>query len=201
MIIGIYAIKNNVTNKIYIGKTTDFEIRKKEHIRKLKAKRHHNRHLQSSFNKNGIDSFVFDIIEKCDLGHLDEKEKYWIEFYKTTNDNNGYNIMSGGQGGKGTKEVIEKQRKSQEKNKKKVYAFNLNGELCLSWDSIKECSKDLLVNPCDIRRTITKQQYSCRGYILQSNSTFEKRDSPSERAKLRERNLDGTFKKFPALEF
>ena len=77
---------------------------------------------------------------------MDEKEKYWIEFYKTTNDNNGYNIMSGGQGGKGTKEVIEKQRKSQEKNKKKVYAFNSNGELCLSWDSIKECSKDLLVS-------------------------------------------------------
>ena len=196
MIICIYAIKNNVTNKFYIGKTTDFETRKKEHIRKLKAKRHHNRHLQSSFNKDGIDSFVFDIIEKCDLEHLDEKEKYWIEFYKTTNDNNGYNIMSGGQGGKGTKEVIEKQRKSQEKNKKKVYAFNSNGELCLSWDSIKECSKDLLAYPCDIRRTIIKQQYSCRGYILQNNSTFEKRESPSDKAKLRERNLDGTFKKF-----
>ena len=196
MIICIYAIKNNVTNKFYIGKTTDSETRKKEHIRKLKAKRHHNRHLQSSFNKDGIDSFVFDIIEKCDLEHLDEKEKYWIEFYKTTNDNNGYNIMSGGQGGKGTKEVIEKQRKSQEKNKKKVYAFNSNGELCLSWDSIKECSKDLLAYPCDIRRTIIKQQYSCRGYILQNNSTFEKRESPSDKAKLRERNLDGTFKKF-----
>ena len=102
MIICIYAIKNNVTNKFYIGKTTDFETRKKEHIRKLKAKRHHNRHLQSSFNKDGIDSFVFDIIEKCDLEHLDEKEKYWIEFYKTTNDNNGYNchIVTGKQIGR-----------------------------------------------------------------------------------------------------
>ena len=77
-----------------------------------------------------------------------------------------------------------------------MYAFNSNGELCLSWDSIKECSKDLLAYPCDIRRTIIKQQYSCRGYILQNNSTFEKRESPSDKAKLRERNLDGTFKKF-----
>ena len=77
-----------------------------------------------------------------------------------------------------------------------MYAFNPNGELCLSWDSIKECSKDLLVNPCDVRRTIIKQQYSCRGYILRNNSTFEKRESPSDKVKLRERNLDGTFKKF-----
>jgi len=190
----IYIIRNIITNKVYIGKTHCFSTRKKEHLRKLKYGKHINKYLQYSYDKYGKDVFSFSILENCDNLLLDEREKYWISIYNSTNDLKGYNLTHGGEGGIGTKETTEKQSKSQDKNKKKVYAFTLEGKIYKTWDSIKQCSKELLVNSCDIRRTIHQKQYSCKGYILQNNNIFDKRLTPSEKSKLRLRNSDGTFK-------
>lgn len=189
----IYIIKNTINNKVYIGKTTCFLNRKKEHLRKLKSGKHINQHLQSAYNKYNKDVFVFDILEECEDIVLNDKEKYWISFYNSVNDSYGYNLMYGGEGGIGTKETREKQSKSHDKNKKKVYGFTIKGELHKVWDSIKTCSKELSVNTCDIKRTIFQKQYSCKGYILQNVEIFDSRKSRSDKAKERVRNINGTF--------
>lgn len=190
----IYIIKNILTDKVYIGKASCFIKRQKEHLRKLKSGKHVNKHLQHSYNRYGKDLFSFNILEECDDIFLDEREKYWIAFYNSTDDSKGYNLMYGGEGGVGTKETKEKQSKAHDKNKKRVYGFTLKGDVYKVWDSIKECSKELLASPCDIRRTIYQKQYSCKGYILQANDSFDNRFTPSEKANLRLRNSDGTFK-------
>lgn len=44
----------------------------------------------------GIRNFSFDIIEKVPFKELNNREKYWIQFYDSYN--NGYNLTRGGRG-------------------------------------------------------------------------------------------------------
>ena len=60
---------------------------------------HNNDYLQKSFNKYGLDCFSFYILEKCSPDDLDEREIYYIDYYKTLNDSYGYNLKAGGQEG------------------------------------------------------------------------------------------------------
>lgn len=46
--------------------------------------------------KHGIKNFDFSIIEECNREDLNEREKYWIAYYDSTNPEKGYNILEGG---------------------------------------------------------------------------------------------------------
>lgn len=91
---GIYAIKNNANNKLYIGQSIDIEERRKAHFEALRSGRHYNRYLQNSFNKHGEHNFSFEILEETQ--NLDEREKYWISYYDTCSKVKGYNLLTGG---------------------------------------------------------------------------------------------------------
>jgi hypothetical protein len=41
----------------------------------------------------GPENFTFEIIEDCERAKLDEKERYWIEFYRAMEF--GYNMRCG----------------------------------------------------------------------------------------------------------
>lgn len=56
---------NISTRKYYIGSTINYKERKRVHFKDLKENRHHNIYLQRSFNKHGINSFKFIVIETC----------------------------------------------------------------------------------------------------------------------------------------
>jgi group I intron endonuclease len=92
MICGIYRIFNKETKKSYIGSSTNIEHRWEQHISALRLSRHKNAHLQSSYNKHGIESFSFSILEEIAKDALLEHEKYWMNFYKTCDREFGYNI-------------------------------------------------------------------------------------------------------------
>jgi hypothetical protein len=47
--------------------------------------------------KYGVENFEAKIIEKCEQSQLDEKERYWISQFNSTDKNIGYNITDGGQ--------------------------------------------------------------------------------------------------------
>jgi hypothetical protein len=49
--------------------------------------------------KYGIENFSFTIIEECSIEDLDNKEKYWIAYYNSTDKNKGYNRTEGGSDG------------------------------------------------------------------------------------------------------
>lgn len=88
---GVYRIQNIIEDKNYIGKSWNIERRWKEHITTLKSNKHINSKLQSAFNKYGLDSFEFTILEEADKPELmDYFESYYIEKYNAIND--GYNI-------------------------------------------------------------------------------------------------------------
>lgn len=90
---GIYIIKNKVNSKVYIGQSKKLRQRYSDHIRKIKAGTHHNEILQRAFEKYGIDSFEYSILEEVsDDILLNEREKYWIDFYGGINCEDVYNL-------------------------------------------------------------------------------------------------------------
>jgi len=82
---GIYQIRNLTTGRLYIGSAKDFSKRKYEHFRKLKTSKHTNSHLQASYNKHGLDCFVFEIVEHTNLDNLLIQEQYYLDMYGITN--------------------------------------------------------------------------------------------------------------------
>lgn len=106
----IYKIVNIENGKIYIGQTIQkFSNRIRSHKSHLKCGVHHNKLLQRAYNKYGMDVFSFKVIEKCDDSIIDERERFWIGFYKTTDRKFGYNFENGGnENKKHHKETLEK---------------------------------------------------------------------------------------------
>ena len=94
---GIYCIENTVNNKKYIGMSRDIKRRWSEHKTALNKNIHANKYLQSAWNKYGKPKFKFYIIELCDEENLSEKECYYIKFYKSLSNDNGYNLTTGGE--------------------------------------------------------------------------------------------------------
>lgn len=93
----IYKITNEINNKIYIGKTLlTPEQRFKQHVNDSKKISKEQRPLYSAMNKYGIEKFCISTLEECDLDHLNEREKYWIEYFGSFK--NGYNATVGGDG-------------------------------------------------------------------------------------------------------
>lgn len=85
--IGIYKITNQVNQKVYIGQSNDIKRRWSEHRSKYKIK---NTELYQAMREFGIEKFTFEAIEECELSELNKREKYWINFYDSLN--NEYNM-------------------------------------------------------------------------------------------------------------
>ena len=73
-------------------------------------KRRKTNYFHNAIHQYGEDNFSFIQIDTAESqSELDEKEKYWIGYYNSTDKNVGYNLDSGGQKG-GCKSDITKQR-------------------------------------------------------------------------------------------
>lgn len=108
--IGIYKIENKVNGKVYIGQSVNIDSRWKGHIASLRNNHHKNDHLQKSWNKYGEDNFDFSVLCECTKEELDDKEIYYINYYKATDAEHGYNLRDGGESGTMTVDAIEKMR-------------------------------------------------------------------------------------------
>lgn len=97
----IYKITNTINNKVYIGKTELIPPEKRWDQHKKDCRKHKNekRPLYDAMNKYGIENFCFEVIEETN--DACEREKYYIEKYRSYvgfNDSNGYNATLGGDG-------------------------------------------------------------------------------------------------------
>lgn len=95
-ICGIYCIENIDTNKKYIGQSRNVYKRWIDHKYALARNIHDNDYLQKAWNKYGEDRFVFYIVEECLIEQLNDKEVYYIDFFKSFDKKHGYNLRGGG---------------------------------------------------------------------------------------------------------
>ena len=95
---GIYKITCIPNQKVYVGQSSDLTRRIKDHRRKLRNGNHDNVYLQSAFYYYGSENIKIEIIENLekDSQILFEREKYWIEFFQSTNREKGFNLREGG---------------------------------------------------------------------------------------------------------
>lgn len=88
---GIYRILNRNNGKFYVGSAVSLRQRWSVHKTALRAETHHNRHLQRSWNKHGPESFVFEVLERCQIDLLIGREQHWLDKLRPFGDI-GYNI-------------------------------------------------------------------------------------------------------------
>lgn len=82
---GIYKITRLKTGEIYIGKSTDIKSRWQQHSKSC----YHcgtisHSILHTTMEKDGIENFIWELLEEVEKDKLTEREKYWIDFYNST---------------------------------------------------------------------------------------------------------------------
>jgi group I intron endonuclease len=156
-IIGIYKIISP-SGKLYIGKTKNFENRKKQY-QNLKLK--NQRKLFYSFQKYGYINHKFEMIEECKYDKLNNREKYWIK--KLDSVNKGLNLTWGGDGGIQSKESEELRRLN---SILPLYQYDLEGNFIKEFkegagEAIKEIGKG---NPNNINDCARGKYHSTYGF-------------------------------------
>lgn len=92
---GIYKITNIDTQRAYIGRSTDIKKRLTEHVKgAFNISTIADQEIHRVMGREGIDKFSFEVLEKVEKDKLNEREKYWIDFYQTQS--YGYNQNKGG---------------------------------------------------------------------------------------------------------
>lgn len=92
---GIYKITRLKTGEIYIGKSVNIKDRWIQHAKSC----YHcgtisHSILHTTMEKDGIDNFTWELLEEVSKDKLNEREKYWIEFYDSKR--YGLNEKAGG---------------------------------------------------------------------------------------------------------
>ena len=218
----IYKITNTKNSKCYIGITTSkrgfkgrysytgngIERVYKQHKYHKEKEKNYNEHLLSSIEKYGLDAWKVD--EEFDVAYsieeLNEKEIYWIDYYKSYDSNYGYNRDFGGKNSNLREETKQKLRyanlgkKASEETRRKISESNKGRKHSEeSKKKISESQKGRLVSD-ETRKKLsdklsgenhpqfgTKRSEETRFKISESNKG--KKLSEETKKKLREINL------------
>lgn len=104
----IYIIRNTVNSKVYVGQTTvSIKLRFQNHL--SAARNNKDYVIGKAIRKYGQDKFYVELLEECLKEELNDREKYWISFFKATDSRYGYNLSIGGHHPFTTKEINESQ--------------------------------------------------------------------------------------------
>ena len=91
---GIYKLTNLKNQKVYIGQAADISERFKQHIKCGLGIDTPSNMLYTAMIKDGVENFTFEVLEECERGQLNDREKYYISFYRAQEF--GYNMSKGG---------------------------------------------------------------------------------------------------------
>lgn len=93
---GIYMIRNKSNGKAYIGQALDIGDRWTQHVKTglgIGSTSYMTNKFYMALNK-GPEGFTYEVLEECPKEKLNERERYWIDFYNSIS--YGYNTSIGG---------------------------------------------------------------------------------------------------------
>lgn len=135
----VYLITNKKTGQLYVGQTgQSIKIRYQQHLKLTQD----SCRIDRAINKHGVDAFDITEIEEVSAKSIEEytdlindRERYWISFYNTYEDDFHYNCTPGG-----SDYCAASQRHP-------ILVYTIHGELIKKYDSIRDSINDLdLVN-------------------------------------------------------
>ena len=160
MISGIYKIENLINNYIYIGQSIDIPKRWREHKNAYQNpnSKDYNMVIYQAMRKYGIENFSFEIVEKCNIEALNEKEIYWIKHYDSYY--HGYNATLGG-----NENHIHLGRP--------IELYDLKGNYITTYPNITEAAKEIGISRNTIYGIIYGNRLSAKDFQfkLQNDST------------------------------
>lgn len=174
----VYAIKNTINNRIYIGSAVNAARRYSEHKNDLINNCHINRFLQNDYNKNDNQNFVFFILEilqnKNDLISMEQK---WLDIFydKQINCYNMLPIAGSHLGAKRTaqtklkmslaskgikksKSHCVKIKENAMKKAKSILQFDLDGVFIKEYESIHEATRQTNIHKTAIQEFFTNKR-------------------------------------------
>lgn len=108
---GIYKMYWNNNEYYYYGQAVKLSHRKSCHISEMLKGKHKNAKIQSIFNKHGLPEF--EIVERCEVQFLDEREQHYIDIHHGNKFCCNINrLATSSKGTKQSPETIEKNRLS-----------------------------------------------------------------------------------------
>ena len=176
-ICGIYKI-TSPTNKVYIGQSNDVRRRILTYLEPkggLSQVR-----LKASFNKHGIDLHSLIILEECEESLLNERERYWQEYYNVLG-KSGLNckmtttLDKSGMLSDETKKLIGSKTKGTTKTcqstMKKVYQYAKDKTFLKEYVSLREAERQTGIHASSIGHSIKGRGYSksAGGYLWSYN--------------------------------
>lgn len=166
---GIYQIRNTVNGNVYIGSAVNIGKRWSEHKKDLGNNIHHNRHLQSAWNKYGADCFEFTVIETCFVFALIFREQHYLDALKPA-----YNIAPKAGSSLGVKHTAE--------TRAKISAVRMGNKNSLGYKHPPELVERFRLSRIGIKRspeTVAKMSQNQKGRKL----TQEHKDKLSKAKK------------------
>lgn len=91
IVCGIYKITNLRNGMTYVGQSVDIADRWRQHIKRgLGADPPTKNKLYPAMLEDGVENFSFEIVEKCPKESLNEREKFWQDYFHSQD--YGYSI-------------------------------------------------------------------------------------------------------------
>ena len=157
----IYQILNIRTGCFYIGSAFNYKNRWSHHIHLLNNNKHHNIHLQRSWNKHGAENFTFSIIiQLFDKNVLHDVEQQYLDYYFTNFSNRLYNLarkVKGHSNGLNMSGENNVNAKLTIRQVREIRTFNI--ENMLKRDVYKFFAKKYSVSELTISRIIRNKQW------------------------------------------
>lgn len=95
---GIYCWTNKVNGKKYIGQAVNLKVRKRKFLNWNNPKYAGDYINQARIKYNSNEYWNYEILEFCNKEDLNEKETYYISYFKSNLKEFGYNLTEGGGG-------------------------------------------------------------------------------------------------------